>query len=71
MPIYEYKCRNCGRVVEQIELAPTRPPCCSGCVPGVSIEMTRVSFSKGTAPDGNAILFRGTGFYETDYKEKK
>ena len=73
MPIYEYKCRNCGRVVEQIELShATKPPCCSGCVPGVSITMDRVQFSKSTGPDGLAVFFRGSGFHVNDYpKEKK
>ncbi len=67
MPIYEYKCPRCGRVEEHIEpMLPDRPmpnPICTHS--GVRFPMHRIVSAPARAQ------FKGTGFYETDYKEKK
>ena len=57
MPLYEYKCEQCGERVEIIQRVSDKPyshcPKCSG-------EMKK----QISAP---AIQFKGSGFYKTDY----
>ncbi len=58
MPTYEYECKKCGHFEEfqSITAAPlTRCPKCHG----------KVHRLLGT---GSGIIFKGSGFYETDYK---
>ncbi len=58
MPTYEYRCESCGRfeVFQGIkEAGLTRCPTCQGAV-------TRVITS------GAGLLFKGSGFYTTDYR---
>ena len=61
MPTYEYVCDVCGAHFEQFqqmtEEALTKCPECGG----------RVRRLIGT---GSGIIFKGSGFYETDYKRK-
>lgn len=65
MPIYEYKCRGCGAVTELLVMSrkPTSdyrmdPPCPCG---------ERFVDRIISAP---AVHFKGSGFYETDYRVK-
>ena len=57
MPIYEYKCRDCGdqhEIIQKINDAPmSHCPKCGG-------EMKKMFSSP-------AIQFKGSGFYKTDY----
>lgn len=61
MPIYEYKCEKCGHTFEVIQKFSDEPiascVACSGSVHRV------------LSPPG--LLFKGPGFYATDYKQKK
>src|SRR3989454_11015440 len=61
VPLYEYKCLNCGRKTEKIENVSgphlKKCPHCGGKVESVI-----------TAP---AIQFKGAGWYVTDYGGKK
>ena len=61
MPLYEYKCAQCGERVETIQRVSDPPyshcPKCGG-------EMKK----QISAP---AIQFKGSGFYKTDYANKK
>jgi putative FmdB family regulatory protein len=61
MPIYEYVCDSCGRKTEAIQRVGERPlkicPHCGGRL--------RKAFS---AP---AIMFKGSGWYVTDYARAK
>ena len=61
MPTYEYQCRNCGHHLEELQSF-AEPPLlrCPEC--GTN-SLTRVM---GTG----ALIFRGTGFYLTDYKKQ-
>jgi putative FmdB family regulatory protein len=60
MPLYEYKCTQCGRVVEALQKAKDRPlekcPNCGG------------RLRKVISPP--AIQFKGNGWYVTDYARK-
>lgn len=61
MPTYDYQCRKCGKKFERsqriTEAALTQCPFCKG----------RVDRLIG---GGGGLIFKGTGFYITDYKKK-
>ncbi len=58
MPIYTYKCKNCGRVTEKFKTAGSNgSEQCEYC----SSEAIRVFTPAG-------LIFKGSGFYTTDYK---
>jgi len=60
MPTYEYECRKCGHHFEKFQ-SMTDPPVktCPKC------RSRRVKRLIGT---GAGIIFKGSGFYETDYR---
>lgn len=62
MPTYEYKCRACGRDVEIFHsiMDPPRRTC-PRC--GKNALERKI----GT---GGAVLFKGSGFYQTDYRSE-
>lgn len=59
MPLYDYLCRNCGDILrDRLEKSDlTNPPPCLKC--GDLMERLPSSF---------AAHFKGSGFYQTDYK---
>ncbi len=60
MPLYEYRCRKCGRRVEKIQKFSDEPlKTCESC--GGKLERL-------ISPP--AIQFKGTGWYVTDYAKK-
>ncbi|MDD9799195.1 MAG: zinc ribbon domain-containing protein [Gammaproteobacteria bacterium] len=62
MPIYEYVCRSCGHALEALQKIGEAP--LSRC-PGCGAEELK---KKVTAA---AFRLKGTGWYETDFKDKK
>lgn len=60
MPIYEYKCVECGHIFEAIQKVSDPPitncPKCSGAT------------NKIISPSG--LQFKGSGWYITDYSRK-
>lgn len=59
MPIFEYKCPECGAVREMIQgVWDANPPLCCG--------VWSVKLVSAPAPP----QFKGSGFYATDYKGK-
>lgn len=64
MPTYEYECQKCGLVFEQFQSIKDEPlrkcvtPDCKGKV-------------KRLIGTGAGIIFKGSGFYETDYRSKE
>ena len=62
MPTYEYQCLNCGHKVEYFQSMKEPPrtvcPRCQG-------RLTRLVSS------GTGLIFKGSGFYITDYKHKE
>ncbi|TET82140.1 zinc ribbon domain-containing protein [candidate division TA06 bacterium] len=62
MPIYEYECKKCGHRFEKIERTNSSErkvcPVCKGK-------------AKRVLPSGVAFVFKGSGFYATDYAKKK
>ncbi len=63
MPTYEYECAKCGAVFEHFQSikAPKLKKCTED---GCSGKVTRLM---GT---GAGIIFKGGGFYETDYRSE-
>jgi len=59
MPTYEYKCNDCGEIFEFFQKITDEPlkncPVCNG-------ELKRL------ISGGSGIIFKGSGFYTTDYK---
>ena len=65
MPTYEYECTKCGEkfdVFQSIKARPLRRAECAGC--GVARPVRRLVSA------GGAVLFKGSGFYQTDYRSE-
>jgi len=62
MPTYDYECKACGHVFEELQ-AMTAPKLvkCPSCGKD---QLSRLIGS------GSGVIFKGSGFYETDYKKK-
>ncbi len=62
MPTYEYRCKACGHEFEEFQSITAAPlkkcPACS------KAKLERLI---GT---GSAVMFKGGGFYETDYRSE-
>lgn len=59
MPVYEYECPNCGCFEEKRKMTDPRRQRCPKC---------RYKVERIYSPAG--IIFKGTGWYVTDYKNK-
>ena len=61
MPTYEYECLKCGKVSEVFQRM-SAPPIkeCPHCKGGVRKKIS----------GGSGLIFKGSGFYITDYKKK-
>jgi putative FmdB family regulatory protein len=62
MPTYEYKCESCGHEFEQLQSITAKPiRKCPKC------KKTSVRRLIGI---GAGVIFKGTGFYATDYRSE-
>jgi len=62
MPTYEYECSSCKKIFEIFQSINDKPlKKCREC--GGKL--------KKLVSSGSGIIFKGAGFYETDYKRKK
>jgi len=62
MPTYEYRCDQCGHQFDELQSFKDEPlKVCPKC----HQESLRRLFGTGAA-----ILFKGSGFYETDYRSE-
>lgn len=61
MPTYQYQCKHCGHVLEELQ-SMSEPPLlhCPAC------ETDGLQRIMGT---GAGLIFKGSGFYLTDYKK--
>ena len=63
MPTYEYRCKACGHEFEEFQsITADALKKCPEC------KKNKLERLIGT---GAAILFKGSGFYETDYRSKE
>ena len=62
MPTYDYKCKNCGHTWELFQSMSAKPEkACPACGKKTAERLI------GT---GAALLFKGSGFYQTDYRSE-
>lgn len=62
MPIYEYQCQNCGHEFEELQKMTEEPLIlCPNC---------NKKTLKRLIGSGAGVIFKGSGFYHTDYKKK-
>ena len=62
MPTYEYQCQKCPDVIEVFQNISAKPlKRCPQCGAAVRRLIGR----------GSGVLFKGTGFYETDYRSSQ
>ncbi len=62
MPHYDYQCQACAHEMEEFQSMSAAPlVVCPKC---------KKKTLKRLIGPGAGILFKGTGFYETDYKDK-
>jgi len=60
MPTYQYQCKNCGHTLEEYQSITEEPLVrCPQCH---TDNLARILGS------GGGLIFKGTGFYQTDYK---
>ena len=58
MPIYGYRCENCGHQLEVLQkVSDERLMVCPKC----QGKLTKIMYPAG-------VIFKGSGFYSTDYK---
>lgn len=65
MPTYEYACKTCGHVFEHVQpisARPLRTSRCGAC--GKTRPVQRL------ISGGAALIFKGGGFYQTDYRSE-
>jgi putative FmdB family regulatory protein len=61
MPTYEYKCNTCGYTFEEFQSINDEPiKICPKCGGNVSKKISA----------GVSLIFKGSGFYITDYRRK-
>lgn len=63
MPTYDYKCENCGNEIEVFQSIKDAPL--------TKCEKCGKDTLKKMISGGAGLIFKGTGFYLTDYKDKK
>ena len=62
MPTYEYHCKNCSFEFEEFQSIASEPlQICPKCTGRVERKIS----------GGTGLIFKGTGFYITDYKNNK
>lgn len=70
MPIYEYKCENCGKVFDYKQSFSDEP--LTKCPPEVCENASKGCGSVRRIISKNiGLVFNGKGFYLTDYANKK
>jgi len=62
MPTYEYSCENCGQRLEKFQSIKARP--IRKCPKCGKLTLKRLIGS------GAGIIFKGSGFYQTDYRSE-
>ena len=62
MPTYEYECSACGHAFEALQTM--TEPKLTKCPECKKNKLARLIGS------GSGVIFKGTGFYETEYKKK-
>ena len=64
MPTYEYICNECGERFENFQTMSSKPLVKRPRCKEDNCNVTRV------ISGGSGLIFKGSGFYQTDYKER-
>lgn len=63
MPTYEYECKICGHAFEELQsMTAPKLVTCPSCKEDSLMRLIG---------SGSGMIFKGSGFYETDYKKKE
>ena len=62
MPTYDYRCSQCGHEFEKFEPMSANPA--KKCPECKKMKLQRLIGA------GSGVIFKGSGFYETDYRSK-
>ena len=72
MPFYNFKCRTCGDVKEELrKIDDFKEPLCPRCAYNPEAQGKYEMMKKVVVNNIGKPQFKGNGFYETDYKGKK
>lgn len=63
MPTYQYECKSCGKTFDHFQKMSDEPL-------QICILCSKKGKLKRLIGTGAGIIFKGSGFYETDYKRK-
>ena len=66
MPFYTFKCPSCKKEKEVLQGMNDKPPICDG----VELKRHSVVLMERVFKSTAKPQFKGSGFYETDYKKK-
>jgi putative FmdB family regulatory protein len=62
MPTYQYECQACGHTFDELQtMSDARLKKCPKCHKNKLVRLIG---------SGSGMIFKGSGFYETDYKKK-
>jgi putative FmdB family regulatory protein len=62
MPTYQYECQACGHAFEELQgMSDAKLKKCPKCAKSKLVRLIG---------GGSGMIFKGSGFYETDYKRK-
>jgi len=62
MPLYEYRCSKCNKLLELFRPMDNHPACCPTCYEPKGLVLL---------PSRSSFKLKGTGWYQTDYAGKK
>ncbi len=68
MPTYEYECQKCGHRFEEFQSITAKP--LSSCRKAICPKGGARGRLKRLISSGGGLLFKGSGFYETDYRSE-
>ncbi len=63
MPTYEYECQACGHTLEELQSFSDKP--LKKCPKCKKLKLRRLISA------GAGVIFKGSGFYETDYRSSE
>ena len=64
MPTYDYICNECGEMFEHFQAMSSKPLTQRPSCEQANCNVTRL------ISGGTGLIFKGTGFYQTDYKNQ-
>jgi putative FmdB family regulatory protein len=67
MPTYEYECTKCGRIFEEFESITAKP---KRTINTDCVRCNNKAPVRRLIGMGAGVLFKGSGFYQTDYRSE-